>query len=233
MKKGFKITFYILMSLVFVFSALFNILVHSSSYGTLIIKHSDEKMINMVSTEALNLYPTYFLTQKNAGAQIHKESRENGIITKSTYKIHFDKNYNMTASIVEIVQGENYFIRSDSYYKNEQLYTETNDIKTKKASNPNVVTSTILAELYTLQNALVEDVESTKAKAIIDFSFSPFYVLGIRYTIKNDERSATYHYDLSGNLRKIEIKHKSGKTEYYELSYKAQKIKEPNLDEYR
>ena len=131
MKKGIKITLNILLVLAFIFSAAFNILIHGSSYGTLIVTHSDEKMLAITSAEYLNFYPNFFLGQKEAGVQIYKETREDTSIIKDTYSIHFSEEYNMTASISKTTQEEDNFTRVDSYYKDQYLYTSNDTKKTK------------------------------------------------------------------------------------------------------
>jgi hypothetical protein len=233
MKKAFKVILKILMIVIFIISTIFNILTFNSAYGTLLIKHSDEKMLSMVNTEALNLYSPYFHDQKNTGIKIYKEAREDKTIIKSTYKFSFDKDQKLTASILESTQGEDYFIKINSYYKDGIIYKDNNNTKTKKAVQETSITNEILTELYLLQDALATHIESSNQKSSIHISFSPFYVLGISYKIKDENKSATYNYDLSGDLRSISIKYKSGKKELYELTRSDKKIKAPNLGEYK
>lgn len=233
MKKGIKITLNILLVLAFIFSAAFNILIHGSSYGTLIVSHSDEKLLAITSAEYLNFYPNFFLGQKEAGVQIYKETREDTSIIKDTYSIHFSEEYNMTASISKTTQEADNFTRVDSYYKDQYLYTSNDTKKTKTSATPNTVTYSILSEITTLLYVLSEDIEEKDTKAKIDFSFSPFYFIGIKYTINSEESDITFKYDLNGTLRKISIEYESGKKEYYEISHKNKEVKLPNLEEFK
>ena len=64
----------------------------------------------------------------------------------------------------------------------------------------------------------------------MEFCFSPFYVIGIKYQIKEDDKTTTYSYDLKGRLRKIVVKNKNTKqTVTYSLNYNNEEVKIPNL----
>lgn len=230
--RAFKLILKILLVIIFMFSVAFNILLWNSSYGSLIFKHNEEKLLAMASSKRLEFENSYFLLKQESGIQIYEESREGSSIEKNTYKYYFDKESNLVAYIESSVQTADSFSKSKSYYKDGTIYKEENGVKFHYPAMSVTTVGEILSSLNSLQDALITNIETTNNKAVIDFSFSPFYVLGLRYTVKEAEQTTTYSYDLSGNLRKIHIKYQTGRTKDYEISYKNKKIDLPDLSAY-
>jgi len=226
--RVFKTIVNILLIIVFILSITFNFLIMGSSYGTLVFKHSDRKLISMASAQRLEFEPSYFLLQKNQGIQISKKTKTESNIVKEEYKFYFDKKYNLTTYVLNSKQTGDSFNKDVYYSSNNKCY----DGEGKENSNICVtsnIPSNILTELNVYQDALIEDVETTKTKSKVHFSFSPFYFIGIKYTIKNETATVTYKYDLKGQLRKIEISYKTGVKETYSINYKDNKVSIPNL----
>lgn len=230
--KVFKLILKILLVIIFIFSVAINILLWNSSYGSLIFKHNEEKLLAMASSKRLEFENSYFLQKKESGVQIYSETREGSKIEKNTYEYYFDAESNITAYLSSSTQNEDYFKKTESYYKDQVIYREENGSKYNFPTTVNTAVGEILTSLNALQDSLITNIETTDTKAVIDFSFSPFYVIGLRYTVKEAEQTVTYSYDLSGNLRKINIKYQTGKTVNYEINYKNKKIDLPDLTKY-
>ena len=230
--KALKMILKILLVVIFIFSIAINVLLWNSSYGSLIFKHNEEKLLAMASSKRLEFEPNYFLQKQESGFQIYSEVREGNKIEKYTYKYHFDKDSKITAFVSSSTQTEDSFKKIESYYKEEVLYKEENGVKFHFPTTVNTVVGEILTSLNALQDSLITNIETTDTKAVIDFSFSPFYVIGLRYTVKEAEQTTTYSYDLKGNLRKLNIKYSTGKTINYEINYKNKKIDLPDLSQY-
>ena len=76
---------------------------------------------------------------------------------------------------------------------------------------------------------LMVDIAEKDTKIKMDFSFSPFYVLGIKYTVS---KTTTFYYDLNGKLRQIEAKLADGTKETYKFNYQNKQINLPNLERF-
>ena len=216
----FKTILRILMIVIFILSLTFNFLIMGSSYGTLIFKHNDSKMISLASSEYLAFNPEYFFGQKSSNIQIYKETKANDVTTKEVYKFQFDKDFALTTHVIDSNNEER-------FYKGDYMYTTEG--KSPLTLGQNVIFGTLLSEITVLNEALVNDIESTNTKAKIDFSFAPFYFIGIKYTVQDENRTIKFRYDLNGNIRKIEITHNDGRSQSYSISYEDLKINIPNL----
>lgn len=224
----FKKILLVLMIIIFIFSLAFNIAICSSTNGTLIFKHNDEKMIAMASADRINLTPDYLMLQKDKGIQLVKEAKENGITTTNKYNIYLDKEYNLTASIKVSTKTGKISEQEKKYLKDGKVYdNEGKELNEQIAFLSQI--STQLTEINLYQDALLTNVETTNNKAKIDFSFNPFYFIGIKYEISEEDRTITYNYDLKGRLRKITVDYKTGKLENYSINYKNEKVTVPNL----
>ena len=216
--KVFKTITKILMIIIFILSVAFNILIYGSSYGTLIFKHDDAKLTSLVYAKRLNLEPSYFLVSKNKGLEVKKQTQYESTITDETFKIHVDGKSKVTV-----------FLEDDNkvnYYKDGVVYDKDGN---KVASTLNELTAATakLDEFNLLLDFLIKDIETSKNKTSIDFSFSPFYFIGFKYTIKEEERTLTYNFDLNGNLRKIQIEDYLSNTTDYLINYENTEIKIP------
>ena len=181
--KTFKNVLKILMIVIFIISAAFNIMILGNTYGTLVFKYDEEKLLSMASTSTLNFMPTYFLTEVESGFQITKEVTENDKTDKNTYDFYFDKESNLTAKIYSSEQTGDSYKKNTSYYKDGTLFQDIDGVKSKVTSTPQSITNEILTELFTLQNGLVSDIEDTDNKSMVGFSLKPFYVIGISNTV--------------------------------------------------
>ena len=215
----------ILMIVIFIFSTIFTICIAGSSHGSLVISHSDEKLLAMVSAKRLELEPSYLLSSKKTGFQIAKETKENGKTTKYSYKFYIDKDLKLNAIVTETSQKDGAYIKNEYYYTDGILYTIIDGAKKDQQKiDSSTLIAPILTEINLLQDSLIDNIPISKNKAIIDFSFSPFYFLGIKYTLKDESKVVTYKYDLSGNLRKMTVKNTNGEKNSYVFSYDDEKL---------
>lgn len=209
----------ILMVFIFIISLTFNFLIFNSSYGTLIFKHNDDKFLSLVSTKRLNLDPNFFLCEKNIGLQINVKTKENDETTNKKVKIHLDKESKIT---VYVLENNNQI----TYYQNGKVYDKDGN-DTLISINEKNAALVELEEINVLQDILINDIPNSKNKVKIDFSFSPFYFIGFKYTVKETDKKITYNFDLNGNIRKINIENENGVTINYSLEYKNEKITIP------
>lgn len=212
--KIFKIISTIVLTLIFIFSLSLTILLASSSNASLLFKHNDEKMLSIASAQRLTLDPSFLLTEYNNNISI-KEVSDNSTIY---YNFNFDKNGNPTIKI-----NEN---NNVSYYKDSTLYQEINGQKIK-SSNYTVydICSDFLTKLNLLQDIIIDDIVSSK-------THFKLFDLGIKYTIKEENRTITYIYSLKGNLKEIQASSSNGNLNY-KIDYNSFKISLPNLNEYQ
>ena len=89
-----------------------------------------------------------------------------------------------------------------------------------------------IISLNVFQDKILEEIEESDNKVKIDFSFNPFYVIGLKYEIKEEKSTTLYRYDLNGRLREISHESSSGDKISYKISYKNVKIDLPDLSEY-
>ena len=222
----------ILLVIIFISSIIFNILIYSTSYGTLIFKYDDSKFSYMVDIKKTETMPTYFLYQKNQSIQIYKETSTETTTIKNSYIIDFDKDSNLIVKIIDSNQTNDIFTKTESYYINGYVYKIEGDNKIKTESAKETILNDILTELYIYQQTLSSDILVSKTKAKPEISMSPFYLLGLKYAIKEDNHNITYSYDLKGDLRKIKIKDASSTNTLYTINYKNKKLTLPNLEEF-
>lgn len=228
--KTFKTILKILLVIIFIASAGLNILLFSSSYGTLIFKHNEAKLISMNSYANSRVSADYLMNQKDAGLQI----KSTAVVGCDEYIANYyvDKDSKLYAHIACTYTKDGQTVTDNSYFKDNKVYhlhhtgekaAETMDFKYLFSSQTNSA----------LKNLLVSEskIKNNDEKAKISFSFSPFYFVGIKYSYK-DELNTTYkyEYDLSGCLRKINLSNSEGKKEVT-ITYKSKSISIPtNLD---
>jgi len=227
--RAFKLILKILLIVVFVLSFFFNLLLWGSSHGTLLVKHDDLKFKSMVSTSLAQTSPSNFLSSSSSGIQIIKNSKQENATTKESIQIYIDKKYNLTYKSKLTTTTNNETETITKYFKDGSLYTENITSKSKKDFTATEVLEASLSEINLLQSILVLDIDTSKEKVKAELSFSPFYFIGFSYKIKDDIKTTTYSYDLSGKIRKISISYKDGKTESYTIDYKNNKVKLPDL----
>ncbi len=216
--KTFKIISTIVLTLVFVFSLTLTILLSYSSNASLLFKHNDEKLIAIASSQRLTFDPSYLLYEDSQNISI-KETNPN---STTYYNFNFDKSGNLTIQIKE--NNKNF------YYKDSTLYQEINGQKIKKTDyNPLDICGDFLTKLNLLQDLIIEDIATSTTKSKTYFKL---FDLGIKYTIKETNRTLTYIYSLKGNLKEIKVSSSSGNLSY-KIDYKSSKISLPNLDEYQ
>lgn len=225
MKKSRIIITAILVTL-FVISTILNVFMFRSSYGTLLFKYNESKFASMAGSRYLEFTPIYFLDKSDSGIQIEYISNKSGKIEKHYYSFHFDKGSNMTAKLVDIDSANT---KTQTYYITNTIYQQTKDSKTKQEANETTLVTNLFKNIVSYQSMLLNDITEKDTKTKIDFSFSPFYVLGVKYNVG---KTMTFHYDLNGKLRKIEAKLTDGTKETYTFTYKNKQISLPNLERF-
>ena len=148
--RVFKIILNIFMAIVLILSLTFCFLISSSSYGTLLFKHNDSKMLSMANVERLSFDSSQFFYNKNCGIQIYKETIDEKDTTKKNYKLYFDNDFNLTASIYTSSKKGDNIKETTTYYKNGESYDE-------KGSKIGVSTEIvdILTEINVLQDLII------------------------------------------------------------------------------
>lgn len=225
MKKS-RIVITAILVVLFILSTLLNVFMFRSSYGTLLFKYNENKFLSMVSSRYLELNSIHFLDKSDCGIQIEYISNNAGKIEKHYYNFHFDKGSNMTAKIVDIDSSSN---KTYTYYVAGKTYIQTKDSKTKIDTNETTLVTELFEDILTYQTILINDIQEKDTKTKMDFSFSPFYVLGVKY---NAGKTLTVHYDLNGKLRKINTTLTDGTKETYTFTYQNDQINLPNLERF-
>ena len=216
--KVFKIISTIVLSLVFIISLSFTILLSSSSNASLLFKHSDEKMLAIASSQRLAFEPSYLLNEHKKNISIKEENDEGSIY----YNFNFDKDGN---AIIKI-KKEN----ETSYYKDSTLYQNINGNKTKQLDvTISDLCDSFLTKLNLFQDLVIEDIPVSKTKSK---TYIKLFDLGIKYTIKEEDRTITYIYSLKGKLKEIRVSSSNSNLKY-EIDYNSNNISLPNLNEYQ
>lgn len=231
--KVIKVIFKVFIVLLFIVSVLLNILLMDSSYASLIFKYDETKFMSMNSTAMNYLDSQYLLASKDAGIQFKSNNIDSCDEFVANYYI--DNESNVTFETVCSYKDENEKQVTDKvYFSDGVVYLDSNGVKSKK--NLDIDSALDMydglyshAPLFILDDGQITESES---KTTIGFSFSPLYVVGINYKYTSSENDVTkYQYDFQGKLRKV-TRQRENKTETYEISYKNQKIEQPNLEEY-
>lgn len=224
--KVVKIIFKLFISLLFICSIALNIFTFRSSYGSLLLKYDDNKFSSMVSARYLDFNPAYFLNQKDTGLQMKVVSTKDGKTETKLYEFHFNDNGELTTKISETDSNSK---TSYSYYKDNVLYKEVGQLKTKIPTDKNIFVTSLFTEILSYQQILVDDISKTDTKTSIDFSFNSGYLLGLKYKMNED---TCFYYDLEGRLRKIETSLPNETVKTFEITYKNQAVTLPDLSKY-
>lgn len=218
--RTLKITLTVFMTMILIVSIFFNILILGSANGTLVFKHDDQKLLSMISAQRLILDDSQISNSKNTGYQLTKTIIENGVKTKESYKIHFNEKYEATLSIlIETTTKDT--IKTQKYYRDGFVYDEKGNQSPSNA-NPKELFAEVMSGVNAYQDALAIDIETTKTKVENNFTFDSFPFIELQYTIKREESTVTFSYDLDGSLKTIKISYTDGKKETYSI-YKANK----------
>jgi len=231
--KVFKIILKVFLVLIFIVSVTFNIAIFGSSYGSLTIKYDETKFLSMSSYTSSNIYSTFLGYSKNKGLQL--EVTNVGDCDKLIANYYFDNEKNASFE-TKCTYLENDETKTNSYYyKDNVLYTDINGAKSKQTLNYSTAITTILS-LETYKDILFLEegtIRSNNGKTHLNFSFKPFYFMGINYSYTSDAGSKySYNYDLKGTLRKVSVSNKDEKKQTYVINYKNNKINFPNLNDF-
>lgn len=222
----FKFIFKILLVIIFIFSIVLNFVLVGSSNGSLVFKYNQDKLSTMAETSDNNL--KMFLDGKS-----NKTIVFNVVLSDETlnYTFYVNKEGKIFMKAVSTKDDKT----ATFYYQDEKLYTLNGDIKTSEDCNLSTMYNTYYSKVYSLTNynLLGSSIDENKEKSKIDFSFKPFYLLGIKYTAKATDGKVTYKYDLKGNLRVVEADYEDDSKDYkLTINYSSKTLKMPDFSEF-
>ena len=226
--KIFKIILNILIVIIIVMSITLNILCFGSSYGTLSIKYNENKFIAM-NDYAFNTIDSFILNQDSkTGLQIEATNVNDCKVFSSNY--YFDKESKLSFKISCIKESH----VENIYFSNDILYLDNvnNNGEKTKVNTPVEIALTKYSpnvdEIYLIGDIIKNNQTKTK----LQFSFSPFYVLGINYQYKDLSKTKySYSYDFNGHLRKVRVINNEKQSDYT-IGYKSKTIALPDLSSY-
>ena len=224
--RTLKISLTVFMTMTLIVSIFFNILILGSANGTLVFKHDDQKLLSMISAQRLILDDSQISNSKSNGYQLTKTVEENGVKTKEVYNIHFNEKYEATLSILKETKTKD-TVKTKKYYREGFVYDEKGNQYPSEA-NPKTLFAEAMASVNAYQDALATDIETTKTKVENNFTFDSFPFIELQYTIKREESTVTFTYDLDGCLKTINISYKNGKKENYSISNLTKKVYIPS-----
>lgn len=210
-----------LASIVFVISALFNIFMFKTSYGTLMFNYDKRTYFTMHSISSEKFDINYLNKSSKYSTKITGENIEGCDYFTTQYFVDKDLKLNIKTTCKIDKETTTY------YFKDSTLYIVKGSSKTSENINfENYVTQ--YPEFFGFANDFLFDPQLTDSnnKTSMDFSFSPFYTFGIKYSYSKLNVKYTYHYNLKGDLRKIDIK-KGGKVDTLKIYYNEKTFKMP------
>ena len=234
-----KLFLKIILVIIFVCSIVLNILLFNSSYGSLVFKYDENKFWAMHEYSLFNFENA--LSKKNSGLQLEATNTEN--CDKFTVNFNIDKDGKVTfaseCAYSETINNEVKHYSKNVYFTSGKVYISDKGSKTYEVMSLSSAIATH-TEFYDLVEKHINiDQTATKeygAKTSIGLSFSPFYVIGINYSYKNDIGTEyDYDYDLNGLIRKIKVvsKEDGKKTEKeLKINYDYEKISFPDFSQF-
>lgn len=227
-KKLIKVLIIVLASLLLIISFLYNILAFKTSYGTLMFKYDELKYYTMHSL-ATEAFDTRLLTEETKHAiKIKGENIEGCSLLEMTYYVDSDNKLNIKTICTKENETATY------YFKDSTLYIDNGTSKTKELISLSDYKSLHPDYFGFMENFLFNpDLTADKEnKTSMDFSFTPFYTFGIKYSYSVGGTNFMYHYSLKGKLRKVEIDQANDDYKYT-IDYKADKFDLPsNVEEF-
>lgn len=212
----------ILLTIVFIFSVLFNVLCFKSSYASLLFSYDEDLYSTMASNALSRFYYQNITALKNSGVQI--KTNNVGSCSEATLDIYFDSDSKPTLKHSCKKVSESEIKTTYTYFYDDVVYFD-NGTKTK-------TTSTFL-QTYSSYGAFLPLNQVIDEKAKTAISFNSKYILGIKYGYKENETTYIYKYDLKGKLRDVSITNGDETTASYKISYKNSSIALPDLSEYK
>ncbi len=222
----FKFILKIIFVIIFVFSIVLNIILFGSSNGSLVFKHNKDKL-NVMAENSDNTLKMFLDGKSN------KTISFNAVLSNETLNYTFYVNNEGKIFMEAVSTKDDKTITT--YYQNEKLYTIDGDSKTSKDCDVLTMYGTYYSKVYSLTNynLLESSINENKEKTKVDFSFKPFYVLGIKYSAKATDRKLTYKYDLKGNLRVVEADFEDNDKDYkLTINYSNKALKMPDFSEF-
>lgn len=222
-KKLLTIILSVLAALLFLVSALYNILVYKSSYGSLMFKYDEVKYYVMHDIATQPFSYTYLQKETKNVVKISGENIDGCDVFTTEYYVNKEsKIFIKTTCSVE--EDETTY-----YYDGTTVYIYHGDENSKKDLSLGEY-FTYYPDFFGFAQTFLFDTSLTSNKnnkTKIDFSFSPFYTFGIKYSYSLADTSYTYKYDLYGRLRKIIIEDSVNKSTY-RIDYTSEKFSLPN-----
>lgn len=228
MKKWLKITLICLASILLVFSVLLNILSFKTSYSSLMFKYDKSLFDSMHSLAHSKVSYTSFISEKDYGYTVKGENIDGCSTFEANYYVDGSSNLQMKVICSTNEQTSSY------YFKDNVVYIDASSGKTKESITIEQYIAKYPDSLGYIENMFavntLSEQEGNKTK--IDFSFSPFYTLGIRYKFNvSDNETITYKYDLKGRIRKIIVENDELNSKL-KIKYKRSSIEFPDLEDF-
>lgn len=248
--KSLKIILNILLILLFFVSAIFNILTFNSSYASLMFKY-DKNLFEVMHTNAKSeityeVFDLYIDKHTNQGFSVKGENIDGCDKFEATYYISVDDETKVSeiesSTVCTTINTDKKEVVTKYYFKNNVMFTDAPDIEATKENFEQKFRETGTFEDFRakhpdafdhLEKVLVNDLKYDSNKTKLDFSFSPFYTLGIKYSVDlTDTSYITYRYDLKGRIRKI-VDNNDAKDSTLTINYKNKKVEFPDLTKFK
>jgi len=229
MRRTFKVFFTIIIIFVFIISIFFNILLFSSSYASLMLKQNKSLYLTM-HEDSKDFFELD--NQKEYGFHIEAENVEGCISLISDYYV--DNEGKKTVKSVCSKNEEDKTVVYTYYFYNNKVFVEVGEAKTKEEITFEGFLNSYPHAYKNVVEILNTDlmVNNKENKTKLHFSFSPFYVLGIKYSFKVEENNTyTFKYDLKGRVRILSIEGENSSN--IKIKYNTDSISFPDLTEFK
>lgn len=228
-RNPLKIVLTVLLVLIFIASFLFNILAFNSSYASLMFKHDG----SLLETMHLATYSVIDYEDLEKGYSVKGKNIDGCDVFEAKY--HINEKKEIETKTVCTIKGTEKDETTTYYFREGKIYIDKADKKIKADGSFDDFRINYPDVFDYYEEALGYDLNVDNYKTKMDFSFSPFYTLGIDYSFAAKDIAyilpftVTYKYDLKGRLRKIivdndknpsslTIKHKDSKISYPDLT---------------
>lgn len=225
--KIFKLILTIILSMLLIASILLNIILFKSSYASLLVRYDKDMFTSLADNAAKELYPTSFLQNKQIGVELFMDFEDNN--DSINYHFYVDEESKLTFKINEVKNGKTitYYLKDDVLYINDQA---TNS-KTKSTTTTGDEFYYIAIASTKIDKLLPYIENNSNERTEIDFNSG--YFLGLEYEVEvNEEISYTYHFDLKGKLRSVDVDTYNEQEYTIAIKESNNKIEMPDFSDY-
>jgi len=208
----------------------------NNSYGQLAIKKDMNLLKAMAMSSAEILAGKTILNKEERGFEYsYKVEQEDKVLEEYDYKVYFDSEntFNLAYTFTDESETESqFYVTENNLYKNIDGSRKRKPLTEDEISSYKKGILNDINEMHELAFSKIESFDENKISTSLDFSFSPFYLLGIKVKLVEDTTHSTIlHYDLNGILRKAEYKEEK-KVTTFTYSYNDSKIDFPDFKFY-